>query len=167
MLKHRILYSLPCLGGIAVHLKRISLHCMNAGCAVCSYENMVIVLATSALCGHLQTELFGHLWESFSNRRRLFLLQRTQTHWGTRPEPKPRIKRFSECGVVGVQVDQWVRGDFVEGQSASRTVHIHCYSVRDRGGGGGGGGGGDGCHHLIVTGIVTNIRAVQTPGLII
>ncbi|KAI3362856.1 hypothetical protein L3Q82_001899 [Scortum barcoo] len=33
---------------------------------------------------------------------------------------------------AGVEVDQCVRGDSVEGQSASRTVHIHCYSVRDR-----------------------------------
>ena len=41
-----------------------------------------------------------------------------------------------------LKVNQWVR-DSVEGQSASRTVHIHCYSVRDRGGGGGGGGGGE------------------------
>ena len=69
---------------------------------------------------------------------------------------------FSECGVEGVEVDQCVRGDSVEGQSASRTVHIHCYSVRDRGG-----EGGDGCSSLIVTDRVTFIRAEQTPGLII
>ena len=68
---------------------------------------------------------------------------------------------FSECGVEGVEVDQCVRGDSVEGQSASRTVHIHCCSVRD------GGGGGDGCSSLIVTDGVTSIRTAQTPGLII
>uniref|UniRef100_G3N4I8 Uncharacterized protein n=1 Tax=Gasterosteus aculeatus TaxID=69293 RepID=G3N4I8_GASAC len=79
----------------------------------------------------------------------------------TRPEPEPRIKRFSECGAEGVEVDQCVRGDSVEGQRASRTVHIHCYSTR------GGGGGGDGCLCLIVTDIVTSKRADQTPGLII
>uniref|UniRef100_G3NAL7 Uncharacterized protein n=1 Tax=Gasterosteus aculeatus TaxID=69293 RepID=G3NAL7_GASAC len=82
----------------------------------------------------------------------------------TRPEPEPRIKRFSECGAEGVEVDQCVRGDSVEGQRASRTVHIHCYSTR---GGGGGGGGGDACYCLIVTDRVTSIRADQTPGLII
>ena len=76
--------------------------------------------------------------------------------------------RLSECGVEGVEVDQCVRGDSVEGQSASRTVHIHCYSVRDGGGGGGGGGGRDGCFSVIVTDRVTNnSRAVETPGLII
>uniref|UniRef100_G3N6E1 Uncharacterized protein n=1 Tax=Gasterosteus aculeatus TaxID=69293 RepID=G3N6E1_GASAC len=77
-----------------------------------------------------------------------------------RPEPETRIKRFSECGAEGVEVDQCVRGDSVEGQRASRTVHIHCYSTR-------GGGGGDACYCLIVTDIVTSIRASQTPGLII
>uniref|UniRef100_G3PB47 Uncharacterized protein n=1 Tax=Gasterosteus aculeatus TaxID=69293 RepID=G3PB47_GASAC len=85
------------------------------------------------------------------------------TRPGPEPEPKPRIKRFSECGAEGVEVDQCVRGDSVEGQRASRTVHIHCYSTR----GGGGGGGGDGCSCLIVTDRVTFIRASQTPGLII
>ena len=30
-----------------------------------------------------------------------------------------------------MEVDQCVRGDSVEGQSASRTVHIHCCSVRE------------------------------------
>uniref|UniRef100_G3NAL6 Uncharacterized protein n=1 Tax=Gasterosteus aculeatus TaxID=69293 RepID=G3NAL6_GASAC len=79
------------------------------------------------------------------------------------PEPKPRIKRFSECGAEGVEVDQCVRGDSVEGQRASRKVHIHCYSTR----GGGGGGGADVCFCLIVTDSITFIRADQTPGLII
>ena len=90
----------------------------------------------------------------------------TQRQPGTiEPEPKPRKQRFfSEGGAEGVEVDQCVRGDSVEGQSASRTVHIHCCSVR---GGGGGGGGGDGCSSLIVPDRVTSIRAAQTPGLII
>ena len=78
------------------------------------------------------------------------------------------MQRFvSECGVEGVEVDQCVRGDSVEGQSASRTVHIHCYSVRDRGGGGEGGEGGDVCSSVIVPDRVTSIREPQTPGLII
>ncbi len=47
------------------------------------------------------------------------------------------MRRVSECGVVGVEVDQWVRGDSVEGQIASRTVHIHCCSTRGGGRGGG------------------------------
>ena len=89
------------------------------------------------------------------------LLQRTQRHWGIRcPEPKPRIERFSECGVEGVEVDQWVR-DSVEGQSASRTVHIHCYSTR------GGGGGVRDLSFLIVTDSVSLVRAEQTPRLIV
>lgn len=43
------------------------------------------------------------------------------------------MKRFSESGVEGVEADQFVRGDFIEGQNASRIVHIHCHSVADRG----------------------------------
>ncbi|KAF3706832.1 hypothetical protein EXN66_Car000002 [Channa argus] len=67
---------------------------------------------------------------------------------------------FSKCGVEGVEVDQFVRGDTVEGQRASRTVHIHCYSVRER-------GRGDGCCYVIVADRETMIRADQTPGLIV
>lgn len=59
-----------------------------------------------------------------------------------------------------MEVDQSVGRDSVEGQSPSRTVHIHSYSVRDR-------GGGDGCFFIIVPDRVTVIRASQTPGLII
>ena len=115
-------------------------------------------------------------WQCFCDRRRLCRLNTTQIHWGPRPEPKSKIKTFSEWGVEGVEVDQWVRGDSVEGQSASRTVHIHCYSTRKgegggrRGWGGGrgrGGGSGDECLSVVVTGIVTTIKAPQTPGLII
>ena len=58
-------------------------------------------------------------------------------------------------------MDQSVRGDS-EGQSASRTVHIHCYSTR-----GGGGGGRDVCSCVIVRDTVMIIRAAQVPGLII
>ena len=95
-----------------------------------------------------------------------YSLQRTQRHRGTnatRPvkEPKARIKRFSEFGVEGVEVDQFVSGDFVEGQSASRIVHIHCYSPRVRG------GGGDGCFSVIVTDIITTTGAGHSPGMII
>ena len=59
------------------------------------------------------------------------------------------MKRFSECGVEGVEVDQVVRGDSVEGQNASRTVHIDCYST------GGGGGGGQRDVFSIMPDIVT------------
>ena len=85
---------------------------------------------------------------------------------------------FSECGVEGVEVDQCVRGDSVEGQSASRMIHIDSDSTRDKSGGGkdigggdegGGGGGGGGDIHisLLVPEKVTAIRAKETPGLII
>ena len=103
-------------------------------------------------------------WWCLSNKWRLSLLQRAQRHWGTSLETKAkaRIKRLSECGVKGVEVDHCVRRDFVEGQSASRTVHIHCYLVRDRG------GGDDGCSTVIVPDIVTTtIWADQSPGQII
>jgi len=85
---------------------------------------------------------------------------------------------FSECGVEGVEVDQCVRGDSVEGQSASRMIHIDSDSTRDKSGGGkdigggdegGGGGGGGGDIHisLLVPEKVTAIRAEETPGLVI
>ncbi|XP_044206761.1 uncharacterized protein LOC122981945 [Thunnus albacares] len=97
-----------------------------------------------------------------------FVQRGTQRHRGTRPEPKPRIQRLSECNVEGVEVDQCARGDSVEGQNASRTVHIHYYSVRGRGGEEEGvGRGRDGCAYPIVTDMVTKSRAVQSPGLII
>lgn len=59
-------------------------------------------------------------------------------------------------------MDQTVRGDSVEGESASRTVHIYCYSVR-----GGGRVGANRCSSVIVPRKVIIIRAVQTPGRII
>ena len=86
-------------------------------------------------------------------------LQRTHRHWGVVcPEPKTRIKRLSECGVEGAEVDQWVRGDTVEGQSASRTVRIHCYFTR---------GGGEDLSFFIVTDSVSLMRAEKTPWLIV
>ena len=107
-----------------------------------------------------------HIVNVSVHRMRVFLLQWTQSHWRVRPEPKPRIKRFSECGVEGVEVDQWARGHSVEGQSASRTVHKHCCSVRDRREGGG--GVREDCLYVIVPDSITiTIRALQTPGLII
>ena len=114
---------------------------------------------------HVATALSTHIHiftDNNTNKCDCVCVSLLQRHWGTRPEPKPWIKFFSECRIEGVEVDQWVR-DSVEGQSASRTVHIHCYSVRDRGG-----GEGEGFFSLIVTDRVTTIiRAVQTPGLII
>ena len=58
------------------------------------------------------------------------------------------------------QVGQCVRGDLVEGQSASRPVQIHSYST---------GGGEDryGSVLTIVSGSVTVTTTVQTPGLVI
>ena len=47
-------------------------------------------------------------------------------------EPERRVERFSECAVEGVEVDQSVRGDSVEGHRASRPVQIHCHLVRNR-----------------------------------
>lgn len=67
-----------------------------------------------------------------------------------------------------MEVEQGVRGDSEEGQSASGTVHIHRYSVRDGRGGAGGGRGGDGGSRLIVPdGVTADVGAVQTPGLIV
>lgn len=75
---------------------------------------------TSTVCDPVQTEL----------------LQRTQRHRGTGlvcREPEPRIKRFSEGGVEGVEVDEFIRRDSVEGQGPGRGVHIHCYCVGVKG----------------------------------
>lgn len=49
----------------------------------------------------------------------------------------------------------------VEGQRASRTVHIHRHPVG--GAARGGGQGQDGGHYLVVAGIVAHVRAVQAP----
>lgn len=100
---------------------------------------------------------------------RLSLLQRTQRHRGTRfvrPEAKAGIQRFSERCVEGVEVDQRVGEDSVEGQRAGSRVHIHRHSVRGRGGDGGGGGEVSG--FVIVPHRVTDgVGADQTPGLIV
>ena len=62
-----------------------------------------------------------------------------------------------------MEVDRRVGGDSVEGQNASRTVHIHSYSVRD-----GGGRGQQGRLRFIV---IHKVRIVfgasQSPGLIV
>ena len=114
---------------------------------------------------HLEHKLDYQHWCTLN---RFFLLQLTERHRTRWPNAKPntnpksRIKRLSECGVEGVEVDQWVRGDSVEGQSSSRTVHIHCYSTR-----GGGGAQGEVCHSVIVPDGVPTTWAAQTPGLII
>ena len=39
---------------------------------------------------------------------------------------------FSECGFEGVDVDESVKVELVEGHSASRPVHIHSYSEKER-----------------------------------
>lgn len=114
---------------------------------------------------HVQTEPRVQHRHTVSDRTRFNTLFWTQRQPGTKgaiPDPKPRIQRFSECGVEGVKVDQFVRGDTVEGQSPSRTVHIHCKSVRDRG------EGQAGVDFSIVIDRVTIImKAGQTPGLIV
>ena len=75
---------------------------------------------------------------------------------------------MSEGGVEGVEVDQSLRGDCVEGQRASSTVHIHCYCPR---GGGhcprGGAGLREGGLFVFMPNRETTFRAGQTPGLII
>ena len=60
-----------------------------------------------------------------------------------------------------MEVDQFVSADFVEGQSAGRIVHIHCYSPGVRA------GGGDGCFSVIVTDIISTTGAGHSPGMII
>ncbi|KAJ0050816.1 hypothetical protein NL108_006954 [Boleophthalmus pectinirostris] len=95
---------------------------------------------------------------------KILLVQRsTQRHGGAfRPEHKPREQSVSECGVEGVEVGQLVRGDCVEGQRTSRTVHKHCYSPRR-----GGPGLTEGGLLVIMPNRETIFRAGQTPGLII
>lgn len=59
-----------------------------------------------------------------------------------------------------MEVDRCVGGDSVEGQSASRPVHMHSHSV------GGGGGVVEVCTDAIVTdGVTVIIGAKKTPGL--
>lgn len=76
------------------------------------------------------------------------------------------MNRFSECGVKGVEVNQTVRGDSVEGQNTSRTVHVHGYSVSGRRGGGRVGGR----HASVIVPHRTRATitvAFQSPGLIV
>ncbi|KAJ0064093.1 hypothetical protein NL108_018517, partial [Boleophthalmus pectinirostris] len=79
-----------------------------------------------------------------------------------RREPKPREQSVSECGVEGVEVGQLVRGDCVEGERTSRTVHKHCYSPRR-----GRPGLREAGLFVIMMNRETNFRTLQTPGLII
>ena len=97
-------------------------------------------------------------------------LQPTQRHWGTRTktEPKPREEvLLGESGPEGVDVCQCVWGPSytwghsVEGQRASRPVHIHSYS------GGARGGERDECFNTVVPGRVTTISTIKTPGLVV
>ena len=98
-----------------------------------------------------------------------FLLQLTQRHGGTiLPEPEPREEvLLGGCELEGVDVCQCVWGassiwrHSVEGQSASRPVHIHSYSVRDRG------GETYVCSTIVVPGSVTSISTIKTPGLVV
>lgn len=93
--------------------------------------------------------------------RQLTLLHLTQRHCGVKPnqilKPKCRIEGFSECGAKGVEVDQCVTADSVEGQRAGRPVQIHRYSVWGRG------GRTYGCHSVIVEDRVTIPRAAHAP----
>jgi len=96
------------------------------------------------------------------------LLQPTQRHWGTNIEPKPRVEvLLGGCELEGVDVCQCVWGPSsmwghsVEGQSASRPVHIHSYSVRARG------GETYDCTTIVVPGIVTIISTIKFPGLVV
>ena len=98
---------------------------------------------------YILTELIaaGDVWRWDEDHN----LQPTQRHWGTRtrPEPKPREEvLLGECGPEGVDECQCVWGPSytwghsVEGQRASRPVHIHSYS------GGARGGEGEGCSSI-------------------
>ena len=88
-------------------------------------------------------------------------LDSTQTHWGTKAQPKPSQEVLGEGGGEGVQVFQgvvqWIHS--VEGHSALRLVDIHCYSGRASG------EHRDGCYSVVVPGWVMFIIAVKTPGL--
>ncbi|KAJ0051115.1 hypothetical protein NL108_014184, partial [Boleophthalmus pectinirostris] len=75
-----------------------------------------------------------------------------------RPEHKSREQRLGECGVEGVEVGQLVRGDCVEAQRTSRTVHKHCYSPTRR-------GPGMRDSFVIMSNRGTVFRSVQAPGL--
>ena len=44
---------------------------------------------------------------------------------GVVPNPETWVNRLCELGIEGVEVTQCVRGDIIEGQSASRPVQIH------------------------------------------
>ena len=98
-----------------------------------------------------------------------FLLQPTQRHWGTIiPELKPREEvLLGGCELEGVDVCQcvwgpsYIWGHSVEGQSASRPVHIHSYSVRVRG------AETYVCSTVVVAGSVTSISTIKTPGLVV
>jgi len=97
------------------------------------------------------------------------LLQPTQRHWGTKiPYPKPRVEvLLGGCELEGVDVCQCVWGPSsmwrhsVEGQSASRPVHIHSYSV------GAGRAETYDCSNLVVPGSVTIISTIKSPGLVV
>ena len=57
------------------------------------------------------------------------LTYRQPRDWGSVwPEPKPSIKRLSDCGVEDVEMDQWVKGDSVEGHRANSQ---HCFFPSD------------------------------------
>lgn len=77
-----------------------------------------------------------------------------------RREEKPGMESFSECGAEGVQVDQCVGGDSVEGQGAGRAVYIYCHSF-------GGRGDRENFFSVFVPDRVTSVRALQTPGLMV
>ncbi|KAG5853651.1 hypothetical protein ANANG_G00028250 [Anguilla anguilla] len=107
----------------------------------------------SCLSAELKTQEFLQDFRSLS--------QHAQGHRVSLIHFKPRIKRLSEGGVESVQEGPCVRGDAVEGQSASRPVQIHPYSAEW----GWGGSYVSGC--LFVYGRAFLFRAVQTPGLVV
>lgn len=87
----------------------------------------------------------------------------TQKQRRTRIMSKSRIKSFGEHCVKGVEVDQDIVGDSIEGQDTSRTVHKHSYSVREWVAG----RGDRGINVSVPDNKTSIIREVQTPGLII
>lgn len=106
-------------------------------------------------------------------------LQRSQRHrWANFPKAEGRVDLCREGGVDGVEVERSVWGNIIKGQSSSRTIHVHSYSVGEGCGGGGWWGGRrvwggrrgegrrEGGFFAIVPDRVTLIRAAQTPGLV-
>ena len=85
-------------------------------------------------------------------------LKLTKRHRGVTPQPKAQVEGFSERGMEGVERKHLAARDSVEGDDASRVVHVNCHSVRR---------GRGRIQHLShpVEDKVAIFTALQTPGL--